>query len=615
MITRSRKLKRKLEPEPLPLIVTKKLRQKLPRRPRQNFSPVLLVRNSGMNPRFSMDSSSGSDFAAGEASCNSSRASIAGKGNANSRNESSIDSSRNQRLEKRNENEVEVSESSCADSNSFARERGRSSILKFKSGREFKNLRGEDDVSKVCLKSDTTAALKFKTVRESKNVKEHDDVSCGKSVITCEEQFNSKSSSDGNGNMKISSESNGDVVSFSSFVRASFEEEKDISKENRASECEYSEGSKNLHAEENCADLIAQSMTKQESENDDLAVDLTCSEDLCFSYSEDDDESEYCSSQGTVFSEFHSEIFGESSQQETSDYSPSVFADSGSQFSEGSVGETPSPTYLLFLQYRKEFTTLVSTSPVINSSSSDEDEANFVRFEDSDDEDSYQMLRKRERKQGFVSNYGERYFSTTEFGETVLEQRSQMVHWIVEQSCRKQLRQETIFLGVNLLDRFLSKGYFKAEKYLQIVGIACLTLAIRIEENQQHNRVGQISFNIGSNKYSRGEVVAMEWMVQEVLQFQCFLPTIYNFLWFYLKAANADAVVEKRVRYLAVLTLSSHEQLCYWPSTVAAALVVLAGLEVNQSSSLRVIGIHVRSKDENLYECIESLEWLLRYIG
>jgi len=40
-----------------------------------------------------------------------------------------------------------------------------------------------------------------------------------------------------------------------------------------------------------------------------------------------------------------------------------------------------------------------------------------------------------------------------------------------------------------------------------------------------------------------------------------------------------------------VLTLSSHEQLCYWPSTVAAALVVLAGLEVNQSSSLRVIGV------------------------
>ncbi|QCD89456.1 cyclin B [Vigna unguiculata] len=605
MITRSRKLKRKLELEPPPVIVTKKHRQKLPRRRRQNFSPVLLVSDSCQNPRFSVDSSSGSDYAAGDASCNSSRASIAGKGNTNSRNESSIDSTRNQRFEKRNENEVEVSESSCADSNSFARDRSRRSILKFKSGRECNNQRGEDDVSEVFMKSDITGILKFKSGSESKNIKKNDDVSCGKSEITCEEQVNSKSSSEGNGNMKISSESNGnDVVSFSSFVRASLEEEKDSSKENRALECEYSVGSKNLHADENCADLVAQSMTRQESENDDVVVDLTCSEELRLSNCDDDDESEYCSSQGTMFSEFHSEIFGECSEQELSDYTPSLFVDSGSQFSEGSVGETPSPTYLLFLQYRKEFTTLTSASPVVNSSSSDEDEADFVRFEDSDDEDSYQMLRKRERKQGFVSNYAERYFSTTEFGETVLEQRAQMVHWIVEQSCRKQLRQETIFLGVNLLDRFLSKGYFKAKKRLQIVGIACLTLATRIEENQQQNRVGQSSFNVGSNRYSRGEVVAMEWMVQEVLKFQCFLPTIYNFLWYYLKAANADAVVEKRVKYLAVLTLSSHEQLCYWPSTVAAALVVLAGLEFNQSSPLKVIGIHVRSKDENLYECI-----------
>jgi cyclin A len=45
-----------------------------------------------------------------------------------------------------------------------------------------------------------------------------------------------------------------------------------------------------------------------------------------------------------------------------------------------------------------------------------------------------------------------------------------------------------MFLGINLLDRFLSKGYFKAERKLQIVGIACLTLATRIEENQQYNR-------------------------------------------------------------------------------------------------------------------------------
>ncbi|KAI3793824.1 hypothetical protein L1987_36447 [Smallanthus sonchifolius] len=63
----------------------------------------------------------------------------------------------------------------------------------------------------------------------------------------------------------------------------------------------------------------------------------------------------------------------------------------------------------------------------------------------------------------------------------------------------------------------------------------------------------------------------MEWLIQEV-NLQCYLPTIYNFLWFYLKAARSDEDVDKTAKYLAVLALLSHEQLCYWPSTVAASL-------------------------------------------
>lgn len=60
---------------------------------------------------------------------------------------------------------------------------------------------------------------------------------------------------------------------------------------------------------------------------------------------------------------------------------------------------------------------------------------------------------------------------------------------------------------------------------------------------------------------------------------------------FYLKAAKADAVLEKRAKNLAVLSLSAHEQLHYWPSTVAAALVILACLEFNQNASHKVIGV------------------------
>ncbi|KAI3935445.1 hypothetical protein MKW98_027585 [Papaver atlanticum] len=80
-------------------------------------------------------------------------------------------------------------------------------------------------------------------------------------------------------------------------------------------------------------------------------------------------------------------------------------------------------------------------------------------------------------------------------------------------------------------------------------------------------------FQIGSNVYIWCEIVAMEWLVQQVLKFLSSFPTTYNFLWFYLKATRDDEEMEYRAKYLAVLSLIDPELLCYWPSTVAAGAV------------------------------------------
>ncbi|KAA8532455.1 hypothetical protein F0562_032488 [Nyssa sinensis] len=333
--------------------------------------------------------------------------------------------------------------------------------------------------------------------------------------------------------------------------------------------------------------------------------DLACSEHLSC-----EDVSDYSS----AFSELQSEIFPESSDIDFSDYTPSVWFESGSQFSERSVGDTiPSPTYSLFLQYSQQFCR--STYPLDSKADSRVEDDNYDGFTDNEDEESYQMFRNRERRQVYLHDYVDEYCSTTEYGKLVIQQRLQMVHWIVEQSSTKDLHRETMFLGVSLLDRFLSKGFFKNKRGLQTVGIACITLATRIEENQPLNSVRQKTFSIGSNVYSRCEVVAMEWLVQEVLNFQCFLPTVYNFLWFYLKAARANEEVEKFAQNLAVLALLGHEQLCYWPSTVAAGLVILASLAANQDASCHlVMETHAGTKDDDLARCIKSLEWLVKYI-
>lgn len=53
---------------------------------------------------------------------------------------------------------------------------------------------------------------------------------------------------------------------------------------------------------------------------------------------------------------------------------------------------------------------------------------NNENMHDLEAEISYELLRRRERRQVYLRNYGQ------EFGETVLELRSVMVHWIIEVS-------------------------------------------------------------------------------------------------------------------------------------------------------------------------------------
>ncbi|XVF43444.1 hypothetical protein PTKIN_Ptkin02bG0040500 [Pterospermum kingtungense] len=553
------------EAEPLAATSTfmkKKLRSKLPRRRRSQIAPFFLGKQ---RTDFSVDSTSCNSFfnGAAEVSCHSSRVSNPKKrkfgeieadhGVKNQGNEGSGDSqfrriTRSFYKKERDQakgNEVEVSESSCVESNS---------------GADFRPFGERNSKLKKKEKNNATS-VSLEAVTQS-------DISCVELIPHEISQLSSENKEN-------------DLVSVSSgfeFCSTNFKFDGTAIKENEKDD--VVDANFTVSNSESVVDQNPNSFCGLDS-----SQYLACDEQ----FSLEEVVSDYSSSHETAFSELQSDFFPETSDLEFSDYTPSIFLDSGSQFSEKSNNDSPtSLTYSLFLEFKEEFSR--STSPLDPKSvlhAEDEHQLNptLVRFEDEEDEESYKMLRKRERSQVFLRDYAEEYRFTTDYGDLILQQRSIMISWIIEECTAKEFQQETIFLGVSLLDRFLSKGFFKNRKSLQIVGIACLALATRIEENQPYNSVRQKNFYIGSNKYSRNEVVAMEWLVMEVLNFQCHLPTIYNFLWFYLKAAKADAEVEKRAKYLAVLALSDHEQLRYWPSTVAAGIVIMASMDGNQHGS------------------------------
>lgn len=376
-------------------------------------------------------------------------------------------------------------------------------------------------------------------------------------------------------------------------------------------------GDVSLHSSERAIEISEDEAAPEEIRPPNLVAfdfDLACSEQfsnggVTNGGEEVDEEEEHNSSSSGIF-----HVISDS-ELESSDYTPSLWSyDSGSQFSEKSFGdESPSPTFELFTQFKQQF--FRSTFVFKHFDDHNSDDINGLGLDDEEDEESFRMLRKRERRQEYVHDYAEEYCNNSAYGDLVIQQRLQMVHWIVEHATSTELKPETMFLGVNLLDRFLSKGYFESARNLQIAGVACLTLATRIEENQPFNCVRKKSFYVGNTIYARCEVVAMEWLVQEVLNFQCYLPTLYNFIWFYLKAARANENVEKTAKYLATLTLTGHQQLCHWPSTVAAGLVIIASIATNQDASCHLVSeIHTRHKDLDLPEFIKSMEWLVKYL-
>lgn len=289
-------------------------------------------------------------------------------------------------------------------------------------------------------------------------------------------------------------------------------------------------------------------------------------------------------------------------------------------FEEGQVFSSSSPQYLQYLLYFEEEFTVLGFKSLLEPGQDFYFQFVLSPFQDKEVEETYTALRLRE-KRSLLHGYAFNYSKVPEFGQLVLQQRRFIVDWMGAICKAREVQYETLFLGVTLLDQFLARGFFKTPRALQLLGIACLTLASRIEENQ--SLVGRLideTYVVGENEYFLSEVVGMEWLVMKVLKYRCCLPTVYNFLGYYLKAAKADASLETMAKHMAVLALSDHRLPWYLPSTTAAALVILASLalspETSSSSSCgrRVMETHLRSRNDDLPYCLNTLEvWLDKF--
>jgi len=163
--------------------------------------------------------------------------------------------------------------------------------------------------------------------------------------------------------------------------------------------------------------------------------------------------------------------------------------------------------------------------------------------------------------------------------EITIRMRSILVDWLVEVHHKFKLHPSTLWLCVNILDRYLERVPTQKTQ-LQLVGVSALFIACKYEEIYPPEVRDCV--HITDNAYDREEVLKMEGDILKELNYQICVPTCYHFLTRYLNCIQASERTQLLASYYAERNLQEYDMLLNSPHLFAAAAIYAALKQQNQ---------------------------------
>jgi len=166
--------------------------------------------------------------------------------------------------------------------------------------------------------------------------------------------------------------------------------------------------------------------------------------------------------------------------------------------------------------------------------------------------------------------------------------RAVLVDWLVEVQIQFKLLQETLFLTVNTIDRFLAvEGKTVHRSRLQLVGVAAMFLISKIEEVYAP-AVSDFVY-ITDNAYTEAEIKQMELRIIRTLDFDLCQPISLNFLRRYSKAGEVDVLQHSLAKYTLEVCLLDYNLVAVPGSLMASSSLCLSLLLLDSSTSLDTV--------------------------
>jgi cyclin B len=179
----------------------------------------------------------------------------------------------------------------------------------------------------------------------------------------------------------------------------------------------------------------------------------------------------------------------------------------------------------------------------------------------------YHHLKSIEKKDLPLENYMS--IKQTDINEKM---RVILINWIIEVHFKFHLLSETLFICINIIDRYLSKKNIN-RKNLQLLGVTSLFIACKYEEIYAPTSKDLIFMT--DNAYKTEEMIQMESDILNIIEFDLTFPTSLRFLEIFKNYLELDEINFYRCCYLNEISLINYSLCSFNPSLIACVCLYL----------------------------------------
>ena len=185
-------------------------------------------------------------------------------------------------------------------------------------------------------------------------------------------------------------------------------------------------------------------------------------------------------------------------------------------------------------------------------------------------EDIYRWMRVTEVQGKFQPNIN--YMNIQQ--ELSASMRSILVDWLIDIHWRFRLTSETLFIAINLIDRFLMRIQVARSRF-QLVGLTSLIIASKYQEIDIPSV--QDLVHLTDNAYNVDDFVQMESLILQVLEFNFTFPTTLSFLETFIQEIQTkDLPTQYFTTFLLEMSLIELNMQRFSPSVLALAALYVA---------------------------------------